>query len=59
MIHIDESIIRELKSIMIESKDIMNSLLSDTMIAFKRIPRVITRIDNVLNRMEGKYNEKE
>ena len=60
MIHVDESIIRELKSIMIESRDIMGNLLGDTIVSFKRIPRVLTRINNVLDEMEdkgGKNNE--
>ena len=54
MIHVDESIIRELKSIIIESSDIMGNLLGDTIVSFKRIPRVLTRINNVLDKMEDK-----
>ncbi len=54
MIHVDESIIRELKSIIIESSDIMGNLLGDTIVSFKRIPRVLTRINNILDKMEDK-----
>ena len=55
MIHINESIVRELKGIMIEAKSILIGLLDDTIVSFKRIPRLVTRIDNIL----GKMNDQE
>ena len=55
MIHINESIVRELKGIMIEAKSILLGLLDDTIVSFKRIPRLVTRIDNIL----GKMNDQE
>jgi hypothetical protein len=58
MIHIDEPIARELRAILLEMKHICRDLLGDSIVAFKRIPRLMTRIENVLNKMEGKDDEK-
>ena len=57
MIYIDEPIARELRAILLETRHICVNLLSDSVVAFRKIPRLMTRIDNVLNKMEGKDNE--
>ena len=57
MIHINESIVRELKDIIIEAKSILLGLLDDTIVSFKRIPRLVTRIDSVLKKMEDQTQE--